>query len=335
MIRVSAPGKIILLGEHAVVYDKLGIAGAIDKRIPISVDFGKDGINIIQISQYKGFRRSKEEVFNLLEKFRKFYQEKKFDEIKKLTFNDAITVVLGEIFDKYGFKDLDITITVKESVGNIGQSASIFSGIALAVTTLLNQNLSKKEISDIAYLGEVVAHGGTPSGIDNSIVTYGGYITYKRSEGVKPLELGFEIPLLVVDTGEPARTGETVPYIRKQREENQKFVDFVLDNLDKISHSALGALKSQDLVEIGKLMIKYYEELSKLKISTSKLDEIIDLAIKNKALGAKPTGGWGGGSVIILAENNEKLKPFSDIFKRKGFRTLQTKLGAEGVRLEK
>jgi mevalonate kinase len=251
-----------------------------------------------------------------------------------MSFEDAICVVITEVFEKYGYEDLDIELTINESLKNIGQSSSIFSSLALGITKFLKKDLNKKEISDIAYLGDVVAHGGTPSGIDNSVVTYGGYITYRKSEGPKPLDIDFRFPLIIVSSGEPSRTNVTVPSIRKQREENPNFVNPILERLNEISVSGLEYLKTRNLEKMGKSMTNYYEELRKLNISTKKLDKIIEMALKNKALGAKPTGGWGGGSVIVLAENEKDAKSLIELFNKGGFDAFETKLGVEGVKIE-
>jgi len=82
------------------------------------------------------------------------------------------------------------------------------------------------------------------------------------------------------------------------------------------------------------LMTDYYVELRKLNISTKALDQIVKMAIKNKALGAKPTGGWGGGSVIVLAESEKNVLELIELFNKNGFDAFQTKLGVEGVRIE-
>lgn len=330
----SAPCKVILFGEHSVVYDKLGIAGTIERRIPISASFGKDGINIIQNSQYAGFRRSKEEVFGLLKKFREFYREKNFDEIKKLDFDDAIAVVAGEILDRYGYTDLDIEITLKESLKSIGQSAAIFSAMVVAVARLLGKELSKREISDIAYLGDVVAHGGTPSGIDTNTVVHGGYVRYRKSEGTEPLGIDFELPLIIVDSGEPSRNNVTVPHVRMLREQKPDYINPILDEMDKISCEAIGALKERDLKKIGALMNRNHELLKKLEVSTEKLDMLVGLGLENGALGAKLTAGGGGGCIIVLARDREHAEELKSIYEKANFRTFRTNLGAEGVRTE-
>ena len=336
MIITSAPGKIILFGEHAVVYDKLGISCAIGKRCTVKISpYEKEGVFIqakdLNLKKFIG----KEKLFNFLKLLTTFKNQKKFSQIKKIYEKDKLTpsfFVVGNIFKKYGFKKIKIEIR-SEIPKNLGSSSAVFAAISLGVSKILGKNLTKKEISNFAFLGDIIAHGGTPSGIDNNTVTFGGYLKYKKSKGIKPLNIDFKIPLLIVDSGEKAKTEKTVSFIRSQREENPDFVNSVLDSLENISKEALKSLTNKDFENLGKLMFEYYRELEKLNISTARLDKIIDLALKNKALGAKPTGGWGGGCCLVLAKSQREIVNLIKIFKENDFKVFQSKIGVEGVKI--
>lgn len=333
-VKACAPGKVILFGEHAVVYDKLGIATSVDKRSFVEVSPQTDKISIRSNNFDLEKTLSEDELLKLLEYVKELKKSKNFNKIKELGKNDRLLpsfVVISNLIKKYRFEPFRVVID-SEVPKNLGSSSSVFSSIALAVSRFLGKELSKEEISKLAYEGDIIAHGGTPSGIDNSIVTYGGYLQYKKSEGVKPLDINFQLPLIFVDSGEPARTGETVSYVRKQREENEEFVDKVLNNLNDISFESLNALKNQDLESFGKLMLDYYFELRKLNISTERLDKIVKIAVESKALGVKPTGGWGGGCCIVLAKNQKQVDELLKVFKKNGFNSFQTKIGVEGVK---
>jgi mevalonate kinase len=333
-IKASAPGKVILFGEHSVVYDGLGIAASVGKRCLVTVTSNEEDNAFLEIKNL-GLKKSltKNELFKLFDTVDKLKKENKFDEIRELQRKEKLNApffMIASLMKKYGFKPVRIT-DYSEVPKNLGSGSSAFSAVALALSRFLGASLTKEEISDLAYEGDIVAHGGTPSGIDNSIVTYGGYIQYRKSEGIKPLNINFELPLIFVDSGEPAKTGETVPYIREQREENKEFVDTVLERLNDISLQSLDALKEQNLGLIGELMLEYYLELKKLNISTEKLDKIIEIAIKNNALGAKPTGGWGGGCCIVLAKDKKQAEELIKIYNENDFSSFQVEIGVEGV----
>jgi len=335
MITTSSPGKIILFGEHAVVYNKLGIACAIDKRCKVKAFSCSEKAVFIR-SKNLNLTKSLEEkeLFDLYENISNFIKEKNFDEIKKIyKANELIPsfFVIAHIFKKHGFKSLKIEID-SEVPENLGSSSSVFSAISFGVLKHLTKNFSKKDVSDFAYHGDVIAHGGTPSGIDNNTVTFGGYVKYRQSKGVSLLAIDFQIPLLIIDSGEKVKTGELVAYVRNQKEKNPDFVNSVLNNLNNISERALKVLNSKELNRLGSLMTEYYEELKKLNISTSRLDKIIEIALKNKALGVKPTGAWGGGCCLALMKNEKDLLELKEIFTQNNFKSFQAKIGVEGVK---
>jgi mevalonate kinase len=334
MIKTSAPGKVILFGEHAVVYDKLGVAASVDRWSNVSFSDSKENIYFHNRALKFSRTMTKEQLFELLRKVQKLKEEKNFDGLKALHKSNKLNApffVIASVMDKYGFKPIEL-VTDGNVTKNLGSGSSAFAAIALAVSRFLGKNPSKKEIADFAYDGDVVAHGGTPSGIDSSAVAYGGYIKYRKSEGITPLRIDFEMPLIIVDSCEPAMTAETVPYIRKQHEENADFVDKVMERLNDISTQSLDALKERKLELMGELMLEYYLELKKLNISTKNLDRVIEIAIKNKALGAKPTGGWGGGCCIVLARDQKQAEELIRTYNDSGFNSFQTKIGVEGVK---
>ncbi|MBR9682778.1 MAG: mevalonate kinase [Candidatus Aenigmarchaeota archaeon] len=331
-MKVTAPSKVILLGEHAVVYNKLGISASTAESTEIVLEDIPDGITISYYRDKVSVAYSKQQVFEITEKFYRLFDEKNFDEIKKMNFNESFCVIYKKLIDKFGYRPIRMVIKMKRSLKGLGGSSSTFAAFCLAYARLMNGNITTKEIAEIANLGDTVSHGGTPSGIDANSVAYGGYLTYKKSEGPRPLDIDFEIPIIIVNSGKPATTSKTVAYVRKQREENQEFVDSIMNNLDEITNNALSALKEKDLKTVGKLMYDYYEELKKMKISTDELDKIINISRENNALGSKPTGGWGGGNCLVLAENSEKAQELVGIYKKNGFDAFITKLGVSGVK---
>lgn len=316
MLTASAPGKIILFGEHSVVYDKLGIAATIDKKVWVRVSKGKRGIRFLSKN------------FNLEKRFSK---KELLGPFKKDFFSPRL-IIIGKIMRKYGFSALDISVE-SEIPKNLGSSSATFAAIALAVSKFFNKNLTKKEISALAFEGDIMAHAGIPSGIDSAIVVYGGYIQYQKSKGALPLNINFKLPLIVVDSGERAETGKIVSFVQDFKRKKPKFVNSILNKLDKISRLGIKALKLKNIEKIGTLMTNYYQELRKLGISTPRLDKIVSMALEQGALGAKPTGSWGGGCCLVLAKNEKAAIDLMKIFKHSGFDSFQTKIGVEGVKL--
>jgi mevalonate kinase len=283
---------------------------------------------VINSKKFGRQTKTKQEIEKLVSYIDSLREEDKIKEVKKLAEADKLLpsfYVIGKLIQEYGFKPCSIEIN-SNVPKNLGSSASVSNAIVYAYLKLLGLELSTKEIAEFANEGDKVVHGRA-SGIDAFTIAYGGWLTYRKSRGIKPLEIDFEFPLLIVDSGEPSNTSETVGHIEQQKEKNSEFVDSILDKLNSISNQALKVIKDQDLEEIGNLMVEYYEELRKLNISTKKLDEIIKIALRNKAF-AKPTGGWGGGCCIVLASNLEKLEK---VYKAKGYKVFRVRLGTKGV----
>ncbi len=329
----KAPGKIILLGEHSVVYDKLGIATAIGKYTSVKVFPNKrNSIKIISRNYSIEKEMSKYEIFNTVEKITNFQEEGKIDKVKKLFKGSGLLpsfVTVGKIMELYDFKGLRVEIDSKVPK-NLGSSSSVFNAIAKGVSTFLDLELSKKEIGFFANEGDKVVHG-TPSGIDAYTIANGRWITYRKSEGITPLETEFKAPLLIVESGEPAKTGEMVEYAKKQKQENPSFVEPILEDLEQISQESLKAIRSHDYNSLGKAMVNFYRELKKLKISTKKLDDIVETAIKNNSY-AKPTGGWGGGCCIVLLKEDQ-IDNLKKIYEEKGYKVYKTELGVGGTKI--
>ena len=336
MITASAPGKVILFGEHAVVYDKLGIACSFDKRCQVKtsiIDQDFISIKCKNLSLDKSVQ--KQDLFFFLDKINNLIEEKQFEKINQILKEDNLSpsfFVVANILSKYGFRGLEIIVS-SDIPKNLGSSSAVFSALSLSIMHALEKDISKEEISNFAYLGDVIAHGGTPSGIDNNIVTYGGYLQYQKSKGVKVLDIDFKIPLLVIDSGEDARTGEMVSRVRNKKAQSPEAVNAILESLDDLSRKALVGLENKNLRIVGKLMNSYYQELRKLDISTKKLDQIVEIALNNNALGVKPTGGWGGGCCLALMEKEEDLEKLKNIFEKEGFNSFVGKIGVEGVKI--
>lgn len=328
-VMARSPGKIILLGEHAVVYDEPGIATTIGEYSDVEVSPDEDKLKIDSNLGYG--EKSKEEISDIIEQIDKLRENGKIDEIREIGKKDKFIpsfVVAGKIMERAGFEPCSIEIN-SEVPKNLGSSASVFSGIAAALSDYLGLDLEKDEIGFFANEGDRIAHGN-PSGIDAQTITHGGANYFQKGE-VKPLEISDNFLSVIVDSGELAKTGEAVGYVKQKRESNPEYVNSIMKELGDISRRALSPLKSGYKERVGKLMTDYYNTLRKLDISTPKLDKIVELGLDNGALGAKPTGGWQGGNCLVLVESQD-AEDIIEVYREKGFNAYTTKLGVDGVK---
>jgi hydroxymethylglutaryl-CoA reductase len=289
MVTGCGHGKIILFGEHAVVYGKRAIAAPIPLAVHARVVDTDNGVWIVMP------RWGMEQRLHADPKNR-----------------SAIEEIGALILDKLGLGDRNMRIEVYSEIPRamgLGGSAAVAVAIIRALDLHYELKLSDEDVNRYAYLAEQVAHG-TPSGIDNTVATYGRPIIYRAGSPPQIEELYFEKPIRFVIgiTGSESLTAKTVARVRTAREKNRPVIDRVFKGIDALTGQALAALKKHDLEQLGDLMNVCHGLLNSLQVSSWELEELIQIARENGALGAKLTGGGGGGSMIALVpENAERV----------------------------
>ena len=308
MITASAPGKLILFGEHAVVYGEAAIATAVDKRARVTaceLDEKKIVVNS------KNFGTPIEAS------------------ITGETDNPTVRAVQAAL--EYAGQSVGIGIEIDSKLpiaAGMGSSAAISSATAAAVINLLTGTVPSLEISNVAYEGEKIAHG-KPSGIDSSVATFGGTIFFQRGK-ITNLETG-RLTLVVGDTGIQRNTKEQVDKVKSTIEDPRVAHSmFSIGSLVKRANTQM--LGECSHVKLGMLMDQNHDFLRKLGVSSVKLEELINAAKKAGAYGAKLTGAGGGGCVIALTDSPQEV---IEALKAAGAkRAFTTRTDQEGVRIE-
>ncbi len=342
----SAPGKVILFGEHAVVYDKLGVSVAAGpERSKVSV-YPSSGGYVLDSKQYGRKEKTAAEIAEDMKILESLRQRGEYKKIKEISEHDRLLAgfaVVHEVMKNYGNRVPPFEAQIDcEIPKNLGSSASVFVSLVHAVSNEFGFNMTEEEIGDMANSGDMVAHG-MASGIDTHTVVKGGWNTYLKSRPPKvlPLEAELEQGILVVSSGDSAQTLDTVSYLGRLRERRKEDVDRIMERLDGISRAGMKAVLEKDAAGVGRLMYDYYGELRKVdqiepsgedKIEFEKpnMREIIEISRKfDGVLGAKPTGGWGGGCVIVFGDVKNLQEKFADA----GFgNPFVAELDCEGVR---
>ncbi len=294
----SAPAKVILFGEHFVVYDKLAIVMAIDLHVHVTATKRSDDLIQIEsdlgyVGQFQGNNYRHEsgglEGRSILEPI-------------KL----AAEAVLNSLDGTFGV-NLSIDSKIPMAVG-LGSSGACAVATVAATGSLFGLDLSIEKISQLPSKAEEYVHI-KPSGIDQTISTYGGVIKYRRSEGITPLKIESEVPLVIGNTGKLRNTGQLVKKVRDKRERFPVLMDSIINLGDIISEKAEEALKQGDMIRLGELMDINQGLLSAIGVSTVQLEELIFASRMAGALGAKLTGAGGGGCIVALSpkENQDSL----------------------------
>ena len=278
-------GKIILLGEHAVVYGSRAIAAPVPLAVRARVLDEDDGVWLV-VPRWGVEQRLRSDP-----KLRRSFE-----------------VPAALILENLGLIDRSMRIEVFSEIPRamgLGGSAAVAVAIIRALDRHFALGLADAEVNSLAFQSEQVAHG-TPSGIDNTVATYGRPLLYRAGNPpvIEDLELPEPITFVIGMTGVECLTAKTVARVRQGRERNRDVYDTIFRGIDALTVQALEAIKRLDLQRLGELMNVCQGLLNGLQVSSWELEELIQIARENGALGAKLTGGGGGGSMIALCPDN-------------------------------
>lgn len=306
----KAPGKIILFGEHAVVYGQPAIAIPVTKvnaTVKIFPDLEvKPGRVHIQAS-----------AIDLDADLADLEGDHPLVKAIQITL-DAVAAPQVPAFK------LQIDSEVPLS-GGMGSSAAVSIAIIRALSAFLGGPLMPEEVSALAYQVEKIHHG-TPSGIDNNVIAHQQPVYYIKGKPIRFLKIEQPTHWVIADTGEKTPTRETVSAVRALQAADSQRCDTIFKQIGSLTKKAARALKKGDLATLGRLMNQNQRLLNQLDVSSPKLETLIQAALTAGAAGAKLSGGGRGGNIIALAEP-EKIEALEDALNQAGaVRIITTKL---------
>ena len=273
----SAPGKVILFGEHAVVYGRPAIAVPVEKvRATARIDAGDGGLWI----QAADLGRS--------------YLLEQADPDDPLA--AAVWLTLEAIDARPPDAVLAIHSTIPISSG-LGSGAAVSVAIIRALAQLLGNPLSDDLVSDLAFQVEKFHHG-TPSGIDNTVVTFRRPVFFVRDQPIQTLQVRKPLRLLIADTGVPSPTKVVVGDVRAAWKAQPARYDALFDAIGRIALRAKKAIENGKIFELGPLMTQNQLLLEQLGVSSVTLERLIQVALDAGADGAKLSGAGRGGNLI-------------------------------------
>ncbi|PIR71492.1 MAG: mevalonate kinase [Candidatus Nealsonbacteria bacterium CG10_big_fil_rev_8_21_14_0_10_37_25] len=344
MIKTSAPGKVHLIGEHAVVYSEPAIIAAIGNRTYVDISPAKD-ITYQDIAWPDISHTWKvEQVFEITQKTFDLWKEgnekkdfsKLFSFIKENGYEGYRASVLGLAMKNLGINQgFSITIDSKIPTGaGLGSSASRAVAMTKAIAELFEKELSLEEINEIAFQQEKIIHG-TPSGGDNSACCFGGLVWFKKDQPKNQINsLKEEVPyklenFVFVYTGPPQKTtGELVQLVR---ELDEGYRTERIKKIGEMTYEMLDVLRRRNFQRMKEIINQTQKNLAELKISTEKIDQIAE-SVQEIGGAAKLCGAGSGGIVLCYHQDKGKL---IDLIKNIGYDPWETELAVEGVRIEK
>lgn len=320
-IKVSAPGKLMLFGDHAVIHGRPCIVTAMNQRIFVTVE-DIDGLEFQLDAPDVDIANYKKNIADL----------GKGDIPKGARFAEIAIKNILELRSKNEELRRGVKITTKSEFSSqfgFGSSSAITVCVVKATSELLRLTLSNKEIFDIAYK-TVLDIQGDGSGFDIAAGIYGGTVYYVRGGKIlEPLAMT-SLPLVVGYSGIKADTVTVMQQVRERFKHSVTEEDRLYSEIGLLVDQAKEALLKNDFVTVGTLMNKNHIYLQQLGVSIPKLDAMIDASLQAGAYGAKLSGAGGGDCMIALVAEDKK-HAVEVAIEKAGGQVLHVLPNAEGI----
>jgi mevalonate kinase len=287
-ISASAPGKVILFGEHAVVYGYPAIAVPVHqveaKAVVTPLIKGPSGKIHIDAPQV-GVDTDLERLSQL----------------------DPLGAAVRGALDVLGIQNppafkLRITSTIPLAAG-LGSGAAVSVAILRAVSAFLGRPLRDDQVSALAFEIEKLHHG-TPSGIDNTVVTYAKPVYFVKDAPIQTFQVGTPFTLLIADTGVPSPTRIAVGDVRARLQKEPERYKKIFAGIGDLVKQARKAIETGANETLGESMNQNHKLLQEIEVSSAELDQLVNTARETGAKGAKLSGSGRGGNMIALADEN-------------------------------
>ena len=282
-MNASAPGKVILFGEHAVVYSRPALA------VPVTQVHAD--VEVLD-SPRKGI----------------WIDAPGIDlhaELNSLPADHPIGSVILKLFQRFGISqtpnlEINILSTIPVAAG-LGSGAAVSVALIRALALHLSNPLTDEQVSEIAYEIEKLHHG-TPSGIDNTVITYAKPVYFIKGQPMEIFKVGRPFTIVIGDTGIPAPTKESVADLRRLWLRDTTTYEDIFNEIAQIALIARRSIESGKYELLGNLMDHNHSLLRGMTLSSPELDKLVEAARNAGALGAKLSGSGRGGNMIALVE---------------------------------
>ena len=339
-MRTKAPGVIKLFGEHAVVYGSTAIAVAIDLYATSKVE-DSGSKNTVRITLTDLDNVEIELTSDDLLRINSSYAVK--GSISKYILENSgirsellpYATIASRLNCNFGINVLGKSVKIHSEIPlqrGLASSAACYTAFA---TSLISKDsaLSEAQAVEIARDGDRVTHKNEAAGkIDMTTSFYGHCVVCSSSGEAYVQKLNCELNFLIVDTGPKKSTAETVGHVAELHKKNKIATEKIFSQINECSVSGMSMLKDCNKKGLGKYMFLNHELLKKLEVSNENLDKVVELSKQHGALGAKLSGGGGGGIAIVLIDKSTQAGELINSFEANEFRILKTSISAKGAK---
>jgi mevalonate kinase len=279
-VSVSAPAKVILFGEHAVVYGQPALAVPVSSlRVTVSVT------------------PAVAPTFAAGEWTRDFPHDIRVEQL-----TDPVLRMAKSTASHLGIEVPPARYEIASQIpvaSGLGSGAAVSAAVGRAIAAAAGTSITDDALNALVYEIERIHHG-TPSGIDNTVIVYEKPVYFVRGKPIEMFSVAIPLNLLIADTGRSALTKESVGDVRKLADTQPDFALPRIAQIGRIVNAARNAISSGNLNAMGQLMADNHTLLRDLTVSSPELDKLVEAALSAGAIGAKLSGGGRGGNMIAL-----------------------------------
>ncbi len=311
-ISSTASGKIILFGEHSVVYGHPAIA------IPVTEVKARA---IIRAAP----RSPSGEIFvdapdiNLHSSYHDLPQDHPLAAAIRLV-KSALSISNPPACQ------IRVTSTIPIAA-SLGSGTAVSVALIRSLSAFMGRPLPDEQVSKLAYEVDRIHHGN-PSGIDNSVITYAKPVYFERNEPIQIINMAVPLSILIADTGIPSPTSITVNDLNMRWEADPQRYNNIFFSVEEIVISARTAIETGKPIELGLLMSRNHNLLRDLGVSSPELDHLVKSALHVGALGAKMSGGGRGGNMIALPNQEDIVSLSTNLMNAGAVRVIRSNLPA-------
>lgn len=297
--RGRAHGKLILIGEHAVVYYQPAIALPFHSVHVTTTVTASDEMTVDCLYFTGPLADAPTQLYNLQ------------------AVVEASLERLGQLGDRFHIK-IDSTIPQERGMGS---SAAVANATVQAIYDFYDVELDADTRFELAQISETIAHGN-PSGLDAKITVSDKPLYFIKEQGSEAFTIDAHGYLVVGDTGEKGQTKLAVAALGEKKKSNPEFIEKRIEQLGTLTNQVRNCLIADDLVELGHAMHQAQIYLREMGISNDSLDRLVDAADTHGSLGSKLTGGGWGGCMLALAKDLESAEQLREaLMERKASQT--------------